>query len=304
MKIKIFNKEVPIEIRGEGYPMLIVGPASLFKKPAMLPDELYEHFQVYFVDIFAASTKKTKDYSQVMLEDFIDAIETIRKALIIDKLILFAHSSNGVLALEYAHKYPSKVIFNILIGTMPIWGEYRKKCTSAFFSDNASVAKKELEKNDQVAFSKLTIFRSEMEKFTTQYKFRKAYYFSDENLKENSTKIEQLWDGIDLDMELVERYFFLIQSYDIRKTYRPVPTFLALGMYDSSCPEYAWIDDFKAWLSKNKKTNLFDTFIKYYIFDSDHYLMSPQFKSSKPKLLVDMLLEEMRPFMNSYRSRL
>lgn len=151
MPVTVFGKEIAVEKRGIGsVPMLIVGPASLFKKEGLLPEELFEHFTVYFADIFQSNMENPPiDYSSLTLNHFVDAIEQIRKQLDLEKMVLFGHSSNGVLAIEYARQHADRVLFNILVGTMPIWGNYRKTLMSDFFEVNASEKRKEIDQASQ-----------------------------------------------------------------------------------------------------------------------------------------------------------
>jgi proline iminopeptidase len=290
--VKIFAKEVSVEIRGKGtIPMLIVGPASLFKRNGLLPKELYEHFTVYFVDLFAAAeTPPLTDYGKLTLADFVNALEQIRSQLKIEKMVLFAHSANGVLAIEYANSYCERVLLNVLVGTMPIWGDYRKDLVMNFFQGNASEIRKKINDNNQEIIH-LSEHSSPAEKFIAQYKARKAQFFEDNNLVNSLSAIDNLWDNITLDIELVNRYFTVIADYDLRlREYNPIPTFIALGLHDASCPFYAWTDDIKEWFAK-KQTIPFEGLVKLYIFDSDHYLMSPVFNHAKPALFIEKLLE-------------
>jgi proline iminopeptidase len=289
MKEKIFTKELPFEKRGNGrIPLLIVGPASLFKKNGLLPKELYEHFTVYFVDLFLADSASSTDYSKLTLASFVEVIEQIRIQLKIEKMVLFAHSANGILAIEYANKYSERVYFNILVGTMPIWGNYRKNLTRNFFRGNASEIRKKI--NDNQKITQNSEHSSPSETFKAQYKDRKALFFEDDNLIHSSPAIDNLWDNVTLDSDLVNRYFAVIADYDLRLSdYKPIPTFIALGIYDASCPFYAWTEDIKEWFTK--KHLPFEDVIKLYIFDSDHYLMSPAFYNAKPVLFIEKLLE-------------
>jgi len=298
-EINVFNKKIGVEIRGDSeIPLLVVGPASLFKKNGLLPEDLYQHFSVYFVDFFEAVEGSSLNYNALTLDDFIDAIEQIRQQLDLPRIALLAHSSNGVLAMEYANKHNEHVIFNVLIGTMPIWGDSRKKINASFFQFNASEKRKTIERNNAMISSAPGFFSSPAEKFIEQYKARKAQFFGDDNLIHSLSDIDHLWDEIALDMELVNQYFSVIANYDMRVSqYKPIPTFIGLGLYDASCPFYVWTDEIKEWFLEKNQLELYDEYIKLYIFDSDHYPMSPVFHQAKPALFVDKLVEYMQPFL-------
>ena len=53
------------------------------------------------------------------MDTYVDDIETIRKALKLEKVGVLSHSGFGYLSLEYAIKYPDNISYAIVIGTPP-----------------------------------------------------------------------------------------------------------------------------------------------------------------------------------------
>ena len=259
--VKAFDKNIPVYKRGFGnIPLLITGPANLFKKPELLPLSFNNVFTIYFVDLFEKPQNYPVNYSQLTLNDFVDQFENIREQLGLKKIALFGHSANGVLALEYASKYPDKVLLNIIVGTAPIWGDYKNELVKGYFNYNSHQTRQQLFKLDQEQLTKQKSGLPTGTSFVANYNARRAYFYYKPQLANWKT----LWDGLHLDEDLVNHYFSLIKSYDVRKRfYSPrIPTFLGLGLYDYSCPFYAWTDDSKAQLAD----------MEYYIFESSgHY---------------------------------
>ncbi len=264
--ITVLNKKVRIRKRGKGdYPLLIVGPASIFQQPGFLPKEFDTLFKIYFVDWFIKNDKHTPDYSQLTLAHFVDVVEDIRVQLDLKKVILFSHSAMGILAIEYAKKHTENVLFNIVIATSPIWGHKKEQSSKLFFRYNATKQRQRMYINDHNALKKqLETFvkQTSLQKtFIAKYSSRRTQFFR----HPERYKPERLWPNIEMDMPLIMHYFSLISAYDVQSgEFEVVPTFLALGLYDYSCPFYHWTDDNRAMLEK----------MHYYIFkDSGHYPM-------------------------------
>lgn len=252
------EKTLPVVVKGEGLPMLVVGPATLFLN-GYLPESFYDHFKVYFVDIFTkTSSLKFSDEDEITLDDFVKSIESIRTQLNLDKIVLFGHSSNGILALKYSEKFSEHVWCNILVGTSPFRGLTREKLIKNFFVVNASSDRKKLYYSDQIQLTK------SLSNFVDRYNAERALNFFNPTDK----KRENIWRGINLDEELTKKYFSLIDDFDIRqnKDILKVPTFLGLGLHDYICPLTSW--------TLESRNVLEDHLIKYYIFNkSAHFPM-------------------------------
>jgi proline iminopeptidase len=274
VEVEVWGHNIPVYVRGSGsLPLLVVGPADLFRKQEMLPSGMDELFTLYFVDFFSNKITLSKEkLAQLTLQSFINTVESIRDQLKLNQLALFAHSALGVLAYEYAISHSDNVSCLLMVAAAPIWTDDKEKTTQRFFNANASQKRKERYQQDRSLFSPAKN-DSQKEQFVKNYTARRALFFFDiQNLKIS----EEMWHGIEHSMPLVSRYFELIKNYNrgwrwhsrLRKrkhedSYR-VPTFLALGLYDSSIPFYTWIEDLKAITDK----------CDYFIFDkAGHYPM-------------------------------
>lgn len=252
--ITIFNKTLPIFVRGTGkIPLLVLGPATLFSKPGFIPTEFDNLFQIYFVDIFSGQ-QKDFDYQTLQLQDFVLAIDTVQKHLALEKIALFAHSAMGVLAVEYTRQFSSQVICSLLICSAPFWDDRKNKFTNCFFAKNSTKERQSLYAAAQEE-EKTAVHHS----FVSRYKARGAQFYFDPKY----ALWDHLWDEVNLDESLTQRYFALIQGYDVTKNPPPpIPIFIGVGLYDYSSPFEAWTDYAKDFMAK----------MHYYIFEeSGHY---------------------------------
>ena len=272
--VNIFESEVAVIQEGAGdIPLLVVGPASLFLKRHMLPKAMQDTYTIYYVDIFDESISLSMSLlDDLDLDSYVEVIESIRVQLSLPMVSLFAHSALGVLGYEYAKKYADKVSSLMLIATSPIWSGEKSKMSALFFEANSGEKRKDLFQLDSERYKKIAI-TNPRDGFIETYVSRRAHFFFDVN---NPLASEQMWKDVRHNMHLVNKYFQLIQGYDIRYSRAPdVPLFLALGMYDSSVPFFAWTDDTEKVLRKTY----------YHIFDrSGHYPMLEQAKSFMEEL--------------------
>jgi proline iminopeptidase len=293
--VKVFGKKCPVYKCGHGkHPMLVIGPANLFRNQ-FLPDNMYEYFTIYFVDFFSetrsgeAYIKQQKnldksldldmninalDRSKLTMDDFVEAIESIRTQIKKDWIALFGHSSNGILALKYTEKYPQYVIFNVLVGTTPFRGTEKERLSDDFFNREASDETKKLFNEDQTDIGK------KGGGFLDSYRAKRAKVFFDRRFQLNET----VWENIMFDEDLVKSYFRLIDDFDIRRNVKMilVPTFLALGRHDFVCPYILW-ENYAREILEDKIITRHVIFTK-----SAHYPMAEQ---------PDEFLEELISFL-------
>lgn len=269
--VEVLGKKLPV-LRYNKLPILIVGPASLFYEN-YLPSSFGRYFEPYFVDIFEKTATNISIHN-LTSDDLVDAIEKIRKNLQLDKVVLFGHSSNGILALKYSYKYHEHVICNILVGTTPFRGNDKDEISKKFFDEYASRARKLIYQDDNNNLNKIS-----NPSFFDQYNAKRALNFFDPE----DTRGANIWQKTNLDEDLINKYFSLIDSFNIKQeeTKFTVPTFLALGAHDYSCPYVLWdLRNDKPHETQHKKETFImfdDPFLKTHIFDkSSHFPMIEQ----------------------------
>ncbi len=282
--VQVFNSVIPLTIEGDGsLPLLVIGPASLFQKNKMLPSEMRKIYTIYYVDIFSEKIKLSTDQIKSLTwENFFAVLDDIKRQLGIAKIALFAHSAMGILAYEYARRNPNQVSSLILVATSPIWTNTKKKNSEVFFKHNASQYKITQRENDEKKFSDKKS-QNKREAFINQYVSRRTEFFFN---PQSPLASEKMWGNIYHHMNLVSRYFSLLQGYRIEPNRGvPVPTFLALGMHDSSTPFFLWTDDLKKTVEK----------MYYFIFDqSGHYPMVEE---------PEQFMKQLEQFVDSHHPR-
>jgi proline iminopeptidase len=103
---------------GEGESILVIHGGPGLNHNYLLPhlSKLAENYKLIFYDQRACGKSSLNvDTSSITLDNFIRDIEGLRQSFGIMKLNLMGHSWGGLLALEYALKYPGKVKSLILI---------------------------------------------------------------------------------------------------------------------------------------------------------------------------------------------
>ncbi len=105
-----------VEEAGEGLPTLVPCIASSVPYERSFGDELKKDFRFIFVEVRGtARSEGEKDVSS--LDQISDDLEDLRQQLGLEKVIAFAQSRNGMMAVHYAHKYPQSVLRTVTIGT-------------------------------------------------------------------------------------------------------------------------------------------------------------------------------------------
>lgn len=107
---------------GHGAPLLIVhgGPGAShdYFLPYLLP--LARHNRVIFIDERGSGrSQKLEDASQYTVEEMVEDVEDVRRALKLGQMTLLGHSYGGVLAQAYALKYQRNLTHLILCSTFP-----------------------------------------------------------------------------------------------------------------------------------------------------------------------------------------
>jgi len=115
--ITVDGIDLHYKIEGTGKPIIV--PNGSILSPT-LSAKLREQCQLIFVDTRSFIPIETPaNLDSWTMDTFVDDIETIRKALKLEKVGVLSHSGFGYLSLEYAIKYPDNISYAIVIGTPP-----------------------------------------------------------------------------------------------------------------------------------------------------------------------------------------
>lgn len=223
-------------IVGEGSIVLVIGSHIYY--PRTFSAEIYKQYQFIFMDHRGFG----KALNPFILDDFslanlINDVETLRKHLKIDKMILVGHSGHGYLALEYAKKFPDSVSHLVLLALSPYAGDKQIEASNRYFEESVCPDRKlllqeNLKKLDsQIQADPKRAFILRMLAFGPMIWYRVNY------------DAFALWKGIDVIPEMFDEVWgklfpALDSTHNLNKLICPV--FLGLGRYDYWNPPYLW----------------------------------------------------------------
>ncbi|MEO1090643.1 MAG: alpha/beta hydrolase [Pseudomonadota bacterium] len=113
--------DLGFRIEGAGASALVIG--SSVQHPRLFPTRLRDHLRLAFVDqrAFARPTREVTP-ADFAFDDMLADVERLREHLQLGQVVLIGASGNGLIALEYAKRYPNAVTHVVLIATPPGFG--------------------------------------------------------------------------------------------------------------------------------------------------------------------------------------
>lgn len=226
-------------IEGEGIRCLVISTNSNLHQP-LFSSVLKKHIKFIFVDtkIFVPST--TIDVDRITMDTIVDDVEKTRISLGFEKIAVMGPSAYGLIALEYARKYPKQTSFIVMIGTFPNFNTEIRKKREEFWESNASEERKEIcRTNNETLTEEILNKVSPREALAIQCIANTPYYWYDPRYDQSwFWEIEYNWDSFSKFFEEILRDYDSTQTlYELKK-----PLFLALGKYDYVAPYVFWDD--------------------------------------------------------------
>jgi len=234
------DKKVTYVMEGEGIPCFVCADSEIQK--IFLSDELKKHFQfVYIEQRHSTYYDEPRDYSKITMDTIVDDIELLRTKLGFDKVYVLGHSIIGLIALEYARKYPENTKGVIMINTPPHFNMNYMKIINKYWDENASEERKKILLNNLKNLELLN--KDSISKDEWNYLSNKAYapknyydslYYDTPHFRLN----EEGWN----------HFYSIMREYDIERTRIEPPVFLSLSKFDFMVPEFMWdeyIENFK-----------------------------------------------------------
>ena len=236
--ISINGTKLSYGIEGSGIPCLVIGSAIYY--PRTFSQELRQHFKFIFADTRGfVPTDTPIDLEKITVDTFSDDVEQIRKALDIPKICVLGHSIHGMLALEYARKYPQNTSHVIVIGS-PINGSRKNlKASRQYWASNASEERKDIynrmmDSHRMEELSDLT--PGDMMK--QNYINNAPFYWYDPTYD-----CSWIWEGVKVNPKITGKLQgVLFKTYDIAKdsNLNNIPIFVAMGKHDYMVPHFQW----------------------------------------------------------------
>ena len=110
--------ELRYRIEGRGTPAIVIG--SSVYSPRLLSQNLRKHLRLVFMDHRGlAVSPGPVDTSAFALPVLVDDVDRVRQTLGFERIIVIGHSGHAFMALEYAKKYPKRVLHVVMIGIGP-----------------------------------------------------------------------------------------------------------------------------------------------------------------------------------------
>ena len=249
-------------IQGKGYPCIVVTEGELLANA--ISNELKKHFQFIFINA-RMNVKDPGDIDKISFNVLIDDVEQVRQALKLDKVCVLGHSVSGLIAFEYARKYPQFTSHVIMNGTSPFEDDRETKVCNTFWNNSASK-----ERKDALVKSWSNISRDSLDKLGTSDAGKLKYIldgpkcFYNFNLRADSLLKNSYWN-----MAVWNHIFNKeIIGYDIGKGNTVnIPVFIAQGKYDFMGPYMAW-DNFKSKIP-NLSFHVFEKSCHYSLWEEE-----------------------------------
>ena len=260
-------------IEGEGIPCITATDGLLMSRA--LSKQLRKHFRfIFFNSRVNVQHEKSFKIDSITMDTLVDNIEQVRKALDLDKICVLGHSIAGLLALEYARKYPMHTTHVIMHGTPPNFSSDADDIKARYWRSHASPKRKAIYKQkwDDMPEDTLSILSpsdADILRYITDGP--KIWY-------DPEYDPSWLFEGVFWNVEVWDQIFNVImKEYDISQgSLINTPVFLALGRHDYYTVPPWWDDE------KSKLPNL-----SYHLFEkSGHYPMLEE------QVLFDSLLIE------------
>ena len=205
------------------------------------------------------------EIDKISFDMLIEDVDQIRRVLNLEKVCVFGHSISGLIALEYARRFPQNTSHVIMNGTPPYVNERFFNIRDTNWETNASEERKKalINKWGNTSSDSLNnLGTSEARKLSYILNGPKCWY--DYNYDATPLLSDTYWDTRVWD----QIFNNLMTNYDLGKGDSiEVPVFLALGKYDYLVPFTVW-DDQKDKIP-NLSYNLFEKSSHWAFFEEE-----------------------------------
>lgn len=264
--------EFDYAIEGDGPTCMVVGDATPVENA--ISDRLRSQLRmVYQGSRMSMSEERVGDVSGVTMDTLVQDIEEIRQALGLEDVCVLGHSISGILALEYARRYPEHVTGVIMHSTPPFYNDVLSAAVSSFWDTAASEERRVLRQQNREAMPEDSLGKLPPgEAMKLRYITSAPVYFHD-------PAYDPAWilDGVTWNVPAWNQLFgSIMPGYDIADG-PPirVPVFLALGRDDFAVP-------FELWDAERDKI----PDLSYHLFErSGHYSMLEEHERFDTELL-------------------
>lgn len=227
-----------VRIEGKGMPCIVFGNHN--SSPRKYSDKLKEHIKFAFMNTrLYADCPATIEPSEITLGVLTDDIDQLRQTLGLEKTAVMGHSLMGLVALQYARRYPKQTSHVIMVGTPAIWNnEESSRIIDAYWNTHASDDRKKLAEQKRVELTEEALGNaSPREAIALQLRSLAPMWWFDPTY-EGSV----LFEGMEFNVDVWNHWHSeIMNDYDVlRGGEVDKPVFLAIGKYDFATPSSLW----------------------------------------------------------------
>ncbi|MDM5233888.1 alpha/beta hydrolase [Lysinibacillus pakistanensis] len=241
-------------VKGQGEKKIVVIGSSVYY-PRLFSENLYKHFQFYFLDHrgFVKSPRELKqeDYT---LDKIVEDIEAARQFLKLENFIILGHSGHAFMALAYAKKYPQYIDKVILLNSAPTNSQERQQQSFSYFNETADTERKRQFEHD-IAFLENDIRNDPERRFVHMCLRMGAHSFYDYTFD-----AADMWEGVYTNMQIIDYLWGVaFAERDLIHLLADVekPVLVGLGRYDYLVAPVSLWDSLDG-LDKNVKKVIFE----------------------------------------------
>lgn len=257
--IEINDMKLPYAIEGTGTPCIVIAFKTAYQRG--FSSKLRNHFKLIFVDFpWSMADTTSVNPNNFNLDTILDYIDKVRIAFNHEEIAVLGHSMHGLVALEYARKYP-QCTSHVIAVCPPYPNSKSTELIAKFWESDASRERKAVFESLQVKLSnEVTSELSASEIWIKGYVARGPKFWFNP-----SYDCSWILKGSEINQGLLNKLGSIFKGYNIDKLPGKIdiPVFLALGRYDYICPYVIWEGE------KEKLPNLY-----YRLFEkSGHWPM-------------------------------
>ncbi|PFG07536.1 alpha/beta hydrolase [Bacillus sp. es.034] len=228
--VMINGKNVFITKKGAGAPIVFLhggpGGSSDYFLPHMEP--LGESFQIIFYDQTGCGRSEVEEGHSYSVDDEVNNLEEIRKALNLEKMTLFGESWGSILALSYAAKHPDRIDKLVLTATVGLTSKHYRA-----FKENL-LRKLGFYKKMLLGYYSLSSLLGVDSSRKLEQLLDPHYVYSVDILKKKTT-ISYNQDALKHIGKELDHHYNLIPSLPVLQ---PLPIMIAQGSQDILSPDY------------------------------------------------------------------
>jgi len=239
LSIALDNFQLKISREGSGRRAIVIGSHKYY--PRVFSENLKSKLELICLDTrgFApyVASQTQADFTVDKIMQDIEALQVKlanqQSAGVPDQIILIGHSIHAFMALEYARRYPDRVVQLVLIGTSPMVGQKNYEEADRYFNESVCPERKAA----FVANMKAIKESGDMSFVSRMLAFGPRLWY------DHGFDASELWEGVEVNsMGAGIIWGYMFAGYDTASALKAIkcPIFLALGRYDYFNPPHLW----------------------------------------------------------------